>query len=769
MSNELYIRLGSGQAKNHHVGNKGGLLDKAKLAGLTVPDGVLLLDTVWDQAVLMGLIEVCDGKVVAPDPAALSRFLNLPAFTKLVAVRSAFSAEDGIDESRAGYYETVLRVDATKPEQLASALCHVLTPVMAHQTATLEIPVIKIHDSQVLRAVKPLRRDVLIMEMVNAEQAGVAFTEREYEDDLVSFTAGTAEKLVAGDVTGESVLIPKLRGWEKQPLGVTGWQARLQALLRDVRRWLGNRDWDLEWADDGVKCWLVQLRPVTRPTRRNEAFTIANHKEILPELPSTFMTGIVESCAGELFNYYRQFDRRLPHSRPLIEVFYGRPYLNLSLLSEMMRIFGLPTRMVTDNIGGEAGQESSLRFRRVIVNSLMLRLPRFGLVQMLSVQLAKRATRQVEERTQQPVTTFAEAVELTRWLYARLVTQMFSLTAAIGPMLLLLRWLGVIDEYTARQQTISTKMYTDLEPLRQLVQKHPEITGHLERGELPDLPEFQQAWADYLAKYGHRGKYESDVSRPRYHEDPSALLAAVLTPGFERGELPPRTLKGRLSLPLWWQASRTMQAREQWRHDIMRGFDRARAALLKLAAAKGIDPEDLWLLTPNEMRRLDEGWLPDAKFLKQRRAEIENLKTYRLPDLFHRFDDLEVYRAGIATDGDNNSEKLTGVSLTRGEVSGQAWVLDEPDVTLPEDFQPQQTILVARAVDAGWIPTFARVAGVVVETGGDLSHGSIILREIGLPAITNVRGATRMIRTGDNVRLRAASGVVEIGDLPLTL
>ena len=54
-----------------------------------------------------------------------------------------------------------------------------------------------------------------------------------------------------------------------------------------------------------------------------------------------------------------------------------------------------------------------------------------------------------------------------------------------------------------------------------------------------------------------------------------------------------------------------------------------------------------------------------------------------------------------------------------------------------------------------------RVAGRVVETGGDLSHGSIILREIGLPAITNVRGVTRVIQTGDEVVLRAGSGVVE--------
>ena len=94
----------------------------------------------------------------------------------------------------------------------------------------------------------------------------------------------------------------------RSPRHVLVCSARLQALLRDIRRWLGNRDWDIEWADDGRICWLVQLRPITRPPRRDETFSIANHKEILPGLPSPFMTSIVESCAYELYGYYRDFD-----------------------------------------------------------------------------------------------------------------------------------------------------------------------------------------------------------------------------------------------------------------------------------------------------------------------------------------------------------------------------------------------------------------------------------------------------------------------------
>ena len=128
-----------------------------------------------------------------------------------------------------------------------------------------------------------------------------------------------------------------------------------------------------------------------------------------------------------------------------------------------------------------------------------------------------------------------------------------------------------------------------------------------------------------------------------------------------------------------------------------------------------------------------------------------------MPDTLNRFDDLDEYSA----DFDPNTPRVSGMSLVSGDVEGKAWVLSEPSVDLPEGYDAATTILVARAVDAGWIPTFSRVAGIVVETGGDLSHGSIILRELGIPSITNARNATRIFSDGDNLTLNAGNGSVK--------
>ncbi len=757
-SEDNYILpLGCGQAARLGVGNKGALLDRAAQAGLPVPPGFILLDSAWRRALQAGLVVVAGQTLTLPNPARLLTDLKLNLQLPIanpqssLAIRSAFAAEDREGESLAGYFTSRLFVDPTGPAHLAAALAQVW--------------------ESALQRPGEFRRDVLVMEMVQARHAGVAFTEREFEDDLVNFTVGVAEGLVSGEVEGEQLLLPKLRNWE-----IGDWRlgfkpipnlqlpftTRLQILLRNIRRVFGAKDWDIEWADDGKRCWLVQIRPVTRPSRRNEAFTIANHKEILPELPSRFMSSLIGSCADNLFAYYRRFDPELPARRPFIEVFYGRPYINLSLLSEMMRIFGLPTRLVTDNIGGETGQVYSANPGRLV--SKIPALLRLGLAQLGAVASARRATRAMLACTRQPPATFSDGVETLRWLYTTLVTEMFSLTSAMSGPLSFLRRLGVLEEHNARQRTIATAMFTDLEPLRQLAARRPEVQAALAQGKVPAEATFQRLWQVYLDRHGHRGVYESDIARPRLHEAPQDILASLAHPTPPRAPLPPRTWLGWLTLPLWWQAGRTMQAREQIRYHAMLGFDRVRRQLILLAKTEvisGILPhtDSLWQLDIEEVRRLDQGWTPDKEFFIARQQEIERLAGYHLPDFFRRFDDLEPYREGAAEI--SSRRRLTGVSLTGGEVRGRTWVLAEPSAALPPGFRPETTILVARAVDAGWIPTFSRVAGVVVEIGGDLSHGSIILREIGLPAVTNVRGVTRAIQTGDEVMLRAGSGVVE--------
>lgn len=745
-----WIPLGAGLAFRFGVGNKAAFLDKAAKKGLPVPRGVILLNRFLDRALKEKWVALTDNGVEVRDADQLYRELALPPEFdgKKLAVRSAFSGEDGSMRSEAGRFHSELNVPTGDPQVFCAALAAVW-------------------NSGISEASGGFRRDVLLMEMVAAEKAGVAFSETEFEDDLLNYADGLADELLAGKQDGRRLKLPKLRRWERRvkPAPEENWRQAAQKMLRDARKHFGALNWDIEWAWDGEQCYLLQIRPVTGMTMRNEFFTIANHKEILPELPSQFMSSLIASCARQLFGYYRKFDSELPARRPFIEVFYGRPYINLSLLTEMARKWGLPTRLITDSIGGKSDAEFPLNIGRLIrAAPALLRMAR---AQRAAPRSADRAIAKIDKATRDlKGLRFAELIQVAQFVYISLVTEMFSLTAAMSGPMAILRKLGALDAHHQNAETISTRIYTDLLPLKAYLDEKPELKPMLEQGVMPDDRRFFTMWASYLERHGHRGVYESDLARPRYREAQQLLMQTLLS-------LQPKPKKKKsggglaywLTIPVWRQARASLRKREELRYHAMIAFERLRLAFLNMAEfarweAMLPNKDDIWKLRLEELARLDRGWTPDEAFWTRRNAEIEDLKAYRLPDLFRRYDDLESCRADQQASNGARASILRGLSLTRGSVEGRAWLLDEPSATLPEGFVPETTVLVARSVDAGWIPSFAQAAGVVVETGGDLSHGSIILREMGLPAITNAHDATRVVRQGDPVRLDAAKGAL---------
>jgi pyruvate,water dikinase len=167
-------------------------------------------------------------------------------------------------------------------------------------------------------------------------------------------------------------------------------------------------------------------------------------------------------------------------------------------------------------------------------------------------------------------------------------------------------------------------------------------------------------------------------------------------------------------------------------------------------------PDDLYFLTPAEVSALlDHGAAPDlpATILRRRR-DLERNRHVRLPV---RFNGHPVPLPPAAPR--DPSEQLVGTPISAGRVTARARVIIDPkDATslLPGE------IIVSPVADTGWTPLFALASGLIVELGSTLSYGSIIARELGLPAVVNVRLATSAIRTGDLVALDATAGLVTI-------
>lgn len=686
MNRPHLIRLGSGQSDRPGVPSKGALLDRAKALGLAVPDGCLIRH--GSDVPLDGLA------------SRVAQWCAAESIT-LVAVRSSFSTEDGAERSGAGRYHTVLSVPAQSIPELARAL----QDVYASCTEKAE-------------------RDVIIMAMVPAVVAGVAFTQAEYMDDIVNATAGLADGLVRGSEEGTSLELPKLYPGEwRTPDGPgPGAMRRLQRLLRDVRKSIGQ-DVDVEWADDGRRCYLLQVRPITAPPIRNDVFTVANHKEILPDPPSTLMASLIVDAAPELFAYYRRCDPSLPASRLFVESVHGRPLINLSLLLDMMRHWGMPTSLVIDNIGGATTRPCGVHPLRLLRS--VPALWRIARLQRQSVASANAARQWFRQLAASPLPTQPSlVVDLARSVYVRLVQEMTSLTGAISAPLSIVRRSGTLHIHASRHETIGTSM------IRALQQAGSNSA-------------LRHEW---LEQYGHRGVFESDLAMPRYRERPPFL-------DDERGPVtqrqkPSHTLASLGTALLWRRVRRFMDSREWLRHDAMRAFGALRDRLLAMEQElrqQGRLAEDASVFdwTIDEVRGYDVGTVPNPELLAMRRSERLALSQGPLPDIVRRFDVPHMEEGA-----------LCGVVLTPGDVDGLAWVPNSPEDDMPTSLQHETIVLVAPAIEAGWARALARVHAVVVETGGDLSHGSIIVREMGLPGLTNVRGVMQSVQTGQHIRIR---------------
>jgi rifampicin phosphotransferase len=299
---------------------------------------------------------------------------------------------------------------------------------------------------------------------------------------------------------------------------------------------------------------------------------------------------------------------------------------------------------------------------------------------------------------------------------------------------------------------------------------------------------FLAAWDAFMAEHGHHCRAELELFNARWAETPDYVLGVVR--GYLRsiGQSNPlehqRQLAGereqltekwrqRLKNPLKrWIFSRSLRRaqklavfREQLKNQGVRRIAFARHVLLALGRRlqeQGIlsGRDDIFFLEVSEIEPVATG---HAAFnwrerIETRRWEYEaNLKLTPPPLVIGKFDP----HATIGPMANANTKLLEGTPSSPGVVTGRARVIlraDDHEQVLAGE------ILVAPFTDPAWSPYFINAAGLVVEQGGILSHGSIVAREYGIPAVVSVASATRIIRTGHWLEVDANRGVVKVLD-----
>ncbi|RIK38696.1 MAG: phosphoenolpyruvate synthase [Chloroflexi bacterium] len=325
------------------------------------------------------------------------------------------------------------------------------------------------------------------------------------------------------------------------------------------------------------------------------------------------------------------------------------------------------------------------------------------------------------------------------------------------------------------------------------VQQHDaaELALQTSAGELPSTA--QAALDAFLHRYGMRGVAEIDLGRARWREDPTQVMQTVQSylqiddptqapdAVFRRGETVAQQLIADLQAGLRRQPRGVLMAylagwvaqrfralaglRESPKFFIIQLLGIVRQGLLEsgaeLARQNVIErPDDLFFLHLNELKGLAAGYAIDWKALVvERRTLYEREKLRRqLPRLL--LSDGRAFYDGVRATAPLREGVLVGTPVSPGVVEGTVRVVFDPHAA---QLAPGE-ILVCPGTDPAWTPLFLAAGGLVMEVGGLMTHGSVVAREYGIPAVVGVHEATSRLQSGQRIRVDGSSGEIVLLD-----
>ena len=291
----------------------------------------------------------------------------------------------------------------------------------------------------------------------------------------------------------------------------------------------------------------------------------------------------------------------------------------------------------------------------------------------------------------------------------------------------------------------------------------PPADVNLARG-VRDLASGAITRTAFLERFGHRCTNEMELSQPRWYETPDELdrlmTASPGSPPPAPRPWEPTADEAKLTgatrdeFKLQVERLRTyLGLREAAKHYLLTGYAVIRRSLVELDRRYALNG-GLFFLTPADFPDLLAGKDLTPKIAAARKRHQTELTMDVPPVLFG--DDLDAI--GRPQPEPTGGDKLDGVALSAGVAEGPALVLIEPTAAPPDGGY----ILVCPSTDPAWVPLFTRAAGLVMETGGVLSHGAIVAREFGLPAVAGLPGVTHALKTGQRVRVDGGRGTVTL-------
>ncbi len=796
------------------VGGKGLNLGLMTRAGIDVPEGFCITADCHRAA------RAAAGPARLTGPA---RQRVLEAYAQLgggpVAVRSSATDEDGAEASFAGQQETLLGVrgdealiDAIErcwaSLESERAVAYRAKRGLADEKAAMGVVVQKLVESEVsgvLFTRDPMDRDGERMLVESAWGLGEMIVSGRIQPDRFHIDRQTGaiieqqihtkpQMLTSGgliEIPPERRSLPSLDAAQLQELARAG---------RVIEDYYGQAR-DVEWAWAGGRLWILQARPITTLSARElqaaaerEIASIQrriapggtiwaryNLAEVLPD-PTPMSWAIVRrfmSGLGGFGQTYRDLgfdpDPALGEEG-FFDLICGRPYVNLSreprfyfkdfpYRHNFKAMKSNPARALypapkADRAGLNLGfflKLPATLYKMLRVGRIFKRQRR-ELPALLRSEIFPRFVEKVSEarkagfagRSDGDVLAF-----LHQWIQWTLVD--FS-RFSLRPSMLAA---GAMDEL---EKGLAGKMgmKKGAALARQLVMgvrpdEEADVAGAVEA-----LACGRMDRALFLERFGHRGSHEMELARPRWIEDSSSLPSSPPASHARSAEAPrheeaarPAAAELDSNLRASLADARLFLAlRETAKHYFMMGYAMIRAALLELDRRHDLKG-DIFHLTPGELENLMGGPDPRPLIAERKRHRAAVLSLAVPPVIF--WDDLQAIGRPVVAAG--AMAELKGTAVSFGQFEGRAVVLREP---VDADRLEKGFVLVCPSTDPAWVPLFLKAGALVMETGGVLSHGAIVAREFGIPAVAGIPDVCSLIEPGRRLSVDGTTGRVHL-------
>jgi phosphohistidine swiveling domain-containing protein/glycerol-3-phosphate acyltransferase PlsY len=733
------------------------------------------------------------------DPAALFDIAQ-PSMAQPLVVRSSALDEDSAHLSAAGIYQSFLNI--TDADALAAAL----TRCFASYTSARAVQYRRDNDlSEGTMA-------AIVQQQVNGQFSGVAFSRdpiaRCGDAVVIESLPGAALQVVSGQTTPEQYRVmvqpddvapPPSNGdanWQipdALTLTVEGEGATPSRLLQQVAylarqleaRYQGIPQ-DIEWSFDGDQLWLLQSRPVTT---LSPIWTRKIAAEVIPGAirPLTWSINRPLTCGvwGEIFSTVLGQRAAGLDFEATATLHHSYAYFNASLLGDIFLRMGLPPESLEFLTRGA-------KFSRPPVLSTLKNVP--GLLRLLNreVWLDARFTQDETTFFSAGLAAFAgiardslsleELLDRTEDVLALL--RRVTYYNIMAPLSFALRQaiLGVPEEDIDPRQNVEIAAIEDLRAIAQdtrlLLSAHDLRTISNASSLMAALAESTDGQTilaqldNFIQKYGYLSQVGTDIAVPTWHESPGPvreLLAQFV--------LHPPPAKG---LPQASRPGSTKTAMVQRRLDLKGRVNTLYNRLLAelrwtmlaieshwLKAGNLEQKGDIFFLTLEEINDLVEAnqstdWASIRQRIVARRHQFEQDKQMQVvPNLVFGDEPPGMDAELMVPIAGEVKQQLMGIGASAGVVAGPIRVITRLESVSVEG---GPFILVVPYTDAGWAPLLARAKGLVAEVGGRLSHGAIIAREYGIPAVMDVANATQRLHTGQWVRLDGQAGTVDVID-----